>query len=62
MSTFIGQMRCVRISKGERYTDDFTPSESFTADDNALVIYDAKSVDGDRVIDLSGNGNDGIWR
>jgi hypothetical protein len=55
-------MRCVRISKGERYTKDFTPTESFTADDDALVIYDAKSVDGDRVIDLSGKGNHGIWK
>jgi len=59
---FVGQMRCVRISKGERYTKDFTPAESFTADDDSLVIYDGKSVDADRVIDLSGKGNHGKWR
>ena len=59
---FVGQMRCVRISKGERYTKDFTPAESFIADDDSLVIYDGKRVDRDRVIDLSGHGNDGIWK
>lgn len=59
---FIGQMRCVRISKGERYRDDFNPVESFNADDTSLVIYDAKSVEGNRVIDLSGKGNHGFWR
>jgi hypothetical protein len=59
---FVGQMRCVRISKGERYTKDFTPAESFIADDDSLVIYDGKRVDADRVIDLSGKGNHGKWK
>jgi tRNA A-37 threonylcarbamoyl transferase component Bud32 len=59
---FVGQMRCVRISKGERYKEDFTPNESFAADDDSLVIYEGKRVDGDRVIDLSGKGHHGKWR
>jgi serine/threonine protein kinase len=59
---FVGQMRCVRISKGERYKADFTPTDSFTPDDSTVLLYDAKHVDGDRVLDLSSSGNDGIWR
>ncbi len=59
---FVGQMRCVRISKGERYRDDFTPADSFTPDDSAVLIYDGKHVDGNRVIDLSSGGNDGTLR
>lgn len=56
---FVGQMRCIRISKGERYRDDFTPADSFTPDESTVLIYDAKHVDGNRVIDLSSNGFDG---
>ncbi len=56
---FVGQMRCIRISKGERYQDDFTPTDSFTPDDSTVLLYDGKHVDGDRVIDLSPNGHDG---
>jgi polygalacturonase len=59
---FAGQIRCVRISKGERYRDNFAPPESFKADADSVVIYDAKRVDGRRIIDLSGKGNHGAWR
>ena len=59
---FVGQMRCIRISKGERYQDDFTPADSFTPDDSTVLIYDGKHVDGDQVIDLSSSGGDGRWR
>ena len=54
-----GQMQVVRISKGERYVADFEPDKDFQSDDFAVLIYSAKSVDGDKVHDLSGHGNDG---
>jgi hypothetical protein len=56
---YSGQMRAVRISKGERYTADFEPDADIQADDAAILIYSAKSVDGNTVKDLSGHGNDG---
>lgn len=56
---FHGQIRSIRISKGERYTTDFEPATDFPPDDTAILIYSAKSVDGDNVRDLSGHGNDG---
>jgi hypothetical protein len=59
---FRGQMKYVRISRGERYEKDFTPSPELKPDKATVLLYDAKSVDGDRVIDLSGKGNDGIWK
>ena len=63
---YFGRMRSVRISKGERYNADFVPDESFTkdADDapaKAILIFDGSAVEGERVIDLSGVGNDGRW-
>ncbi|MBW3539854.1 MAG: protein kinase [Planctomycetes bacterium] len=63
---FLGQIRSVRISAGERYADDFQPEEQFTKDADAapakaVLIYDGSSVEGERVIDLSGAGNHGRW-
>jgi hypothetical protein len=63
---FVGKVRSVRISKGERYKDDFVPEEKFgrDADDaqvRAVLIYDGSAVAGDRVLDLSGAGNHGTW-
>lgn len=62
----MGKVRSVRISKGERYTDNFTPEERLGKDaDNApvkaMLIYEGSAVEGDRVIDRSGTGNDGRW-
>jgi len=61
---FVGQIRSVRISAGERYLSDFVPENSFEpdADDaavKAVLIYDGTAVDGEKVIDLSGNANHG---
>lgn len=57
----------LRISRGERYSDDFEPEGSFVAepDDStrqAVMIYDGSMAEEDPVIDLSGNGNDGEWK
>jgi len=46
---FKGKMRAVRISKGERYTSDFTPDEVFSADpadapNGAVWIYDRSQL------------------
>lgn len=64
---FLGQIRSVRISEGERYKTDFVPEEQFAKDadgseNKTLLIYDGSSFDNDRIIDLSGNGNDGVWQ
>lgn len=61
---FHGQVRCLRISRGERYSSDFVPESSFSSDSadvphRAVLIYDGSKVEGERVIDLSGEGNDG---
>lgn len=63
---FHGQIRCLRISRGERYSDDFQPEVSFKPDvtddpHRAVLIYDGSKVERDRVIDLSGEVNDGQW-
>ena len=63
---FRGQIRCLRISRGERYSGEFKPQLSFTSDDTddphgAVLIFDGFKVEEERVIDLSGNGNDGSW-
>ena len=63
---FRGQIRCLRISQGERYSGDFEPESSFSPDDadaphRAVLIYDGSKVEADQVIDLSGGGNDGRW-
>ena len=61
---FHGQIRCLRISRGERYSVDFEPESSFSPDSTdvphrAVLIYDGSKVEGERVIDLSGEGHDG---
>ncbi len=64
---FLGQIRSVRISEGERYKTDFVPEERFAKDakgseSSTLLIYDGSSFADDRIIDSSGNGNDGVWQ
>ncbi len=63
---FKGQVRCLRISKGERYSTDFEPEFSFKPDaadsaHRAILIFEGSKAEKDRVIDLSGEGNDGKW-
>ena len=54
-----GQIRAVRISKGERYSTDFQAEEQFGPDITAILIYAPEVVSGGIVRDLSGHGNDG---
>lgn len=63
---FVGGIRSVRISKGERFAQDFVPEQSFAKDAEdtpakAVLIYDGSAVEGDRVIDMSESRNDGRW-
>lgn len=58
---FLGQIRCVRISRGARFSKTFTPDNEFDADDETVLIYEGKSVGGLNVFDTSGSGNDGRW-
>lgn len=57
---FTGKLRSVRISEGERFTENFVPDEEFSGS-SALLIYDKSSFENDEIRDLSGNGNDGKW-
>lgn len=64
---FHGQIRCLRIRRGERYSADFEPASSFAPDaadvpHPAVLIFDGSKVEGERVIDLSGSWNDGELR
>ena len=63
---FVGGVRSVRVTKGERYKADFVPDPTFAKDIEdapvkAVLIYDGAAVEGDRVIDLSGAGSHGRW-
>lgn len=62
-----GHIRCVRVTKGERYNADFVPDEVFVKDaedapTKAILIYDGVVVERVRVVDQSGAGNDGRWQ
>lgn len=63
---FHGQIRFLRISRGERYSADFEPEPSCAPDvadvpHRAVLIFDGSKVEGERVIDLSGESRDGKW-
>jgi hypothetical protein len=56
---FVGRIRALRVSRGERYKGDFSPSQSFAPDKDAVIIYSPDEVDGTTARDLSGNRNHG---
>jgi len=58
---FLGQIRCVRISRGERFSEAFTPDHDFAPDESTVLIYEGKIVNGLEVMDVSGSGNAGRW-
>lgn len=55
------EMRCVRITEGERNIKNFTPDKIFSLDEQARLIWDGKHLNGNLIEDLSGKGNDGSW-
>ena len=56
-----GYIRSLRVSRGERYIEDFIPPDRFEADNPTALIYDGDNVESLAVFDISGNGNDGEW-
>ncbi|MEZ5941412.1 MAG: protein kinase [Planctomycetaceae bacterium] len=56
---FKGNIRSVRISDGERYTDTFDPKVELAPDSTAVLVYDFEQSSGDAIDDLSGKGNHG---
>lgn len=59
---FKGRIRSVKISNRQLYNEEsFTPNETLVSDAGTLVLYNCDSVVGDRIVDQSGNGNDGRW-
>ena len=58
---FEGKLRSIRITSGERFTQEFLPDQNLVDDSTALLIYDESSFDGDEIEDLSGNENHGKW-
>jgi hypothetical protein len=56
---FIGQIDEVRISNVVRYTENFTPLTTFSADANTVALWHFDEGVGTVVHDASGNGNDG---
>ena len=57
---FSGEIRSVRISEGERYSTEFAPDDVLQSDKTTVLVYDASSVRGSRVVDLSVKNNHGI--
>jgi serine/threonine protein kinase len=63
---FLGKIRSVRISRGERFRSEFVPDQQFVPDvaeslHPAVLIYDGSKINQQRIIDLSGNENHGVW-
>jgi WD40 repeat protein/tRNA A-37 threonylcarbamoyl transferase component Bud32 len=56
---FIGTLDEIRISRGARYTEDFTPSARLEADENTLALYHCDEGGGATLKDASGHGHDG---
>jgi formylglycine-generating enzyme required for sulfatase activity len=56
-----GTIQCVRITRGIRYTQEFTVEEALPlkADGDTLCLLDFEEGEGDVAKDLSGNGHDG---
>ena len=68
MFFFHGKMRSIRISKGERFDENFIPDDQLngTTDSDSsvetLLVYEATRTDGERVLDISGHKNHGSWQ
>ncbi|MCA9082899.1 MAG: DUF1080 domain-containing protein, partial [Planctomycetaceae bacterium] len=58
-SFFKGTVHAVRLSRGIRYAEDFTPLNNFIPDADTIACYDFSQGSGDVLKDVSGNGHDG---
>lgn len=56
---FPGDMKQIRISSGERYSDPFVPDEVLAADKDCIALYSPDQINGTVAKDMSGKGNDG---
>lgn len=57
---FTGKMRGARITRGERYRTDFSPQTILVPEPGTVLLYSPAAVEGTKVRDLSGHGNDGL--
>ncbi|MCA8996652.1 MAG: hypothetical protein KDA80_06700, partial [Planctomycetaceae bacterium] len=55
---FDGHIYAVRISRGVRYPEEFTPPFMLEPDANALAVYQFDEGAGDTLYDATGNGHD----
>ncbi|MCI0380487.1 MAG: protein kinase [Gemmataceae bacterium] len=56
---FVGLMRDIRISHGERYSDTFTPRRMLTPDDVTMLLLQPEHVAKEVALDQSGKDNHG---
>ena len=56
---FKGDVSAVRVSKSERYHEDFVPEPRWASDSETLALYRFDEGKGDTLKDSSGNGHDG---
>jgi concanavalin A-like lectin/glucanase superfamily protein len=54
-----GFLRALRVSSVVRYNSNFKPAIAFKSDDDTVVLFSSTAVKGDRLVDLSGNGQHG---
>jgi hypothetical protein len=57
-----GLVREIRISRGERYTNDFQPERILATDDSTLALYHCDEAAGNEVKDASAGGKHGTLR
>jgi hypothetical protein len=57
-----GLVNEIRISRGERYMEDFQPERILAAADNTLALYHCNETAGNEVKDASAGGRHGTLR
>jgi serine/threonine protein kinase len=56
---FQGSIRAIRVSRGARYQDSFSPPEELLKDEQTLALYQFHEGNGTKLLDSSGNGHHG---
>lgn len=54
---YVGKMSSIRITRGERYSGNFKPAKELLADTNAVLVYTATQIEGNKAIDLCGQNH-----